>query len=141
MKTYLFAQPNGLRENAETAISCRGPGPARKKTEVYHYNSREEGEDAQMRPCGKAVERGTHIIGECEICKEGRDVLEKEMRKIDECDTEKFGTLYSSEKTIAILADRCCPQTSNQEGDKRSKRFLCNLWKKRNEHPLWRCLY
>ena len=31
----VFAQPNGLRENAETAFSCRGPGPARKKKEVY----------------------------------------------------------------------------------------------------------
>ena len=30
----VFARPNGLRENAETAISCRGPGPARKKKEV-----------------------------------------------------------------------------------------------------------
>ena len=30
----LLARPNGLRENAETAISCRGPGPARKKKEV-----------------------------------------------------------------------------------------------------------
>ena len=31
----VFARANGLRENAETAISCRGPGPARKKKEVY----------------------------------------------------------------------------------------------------------
>ena len=37
--------------------------------------------------------------------KEGRDVLE-EMREIDECDTEEFGTLDSSEKTIAILGDK-----------------------------------
>ena len=27
----VFARSNGLRENAETAISCRGPGPVRKK--------------------------------------------------------------------------------------------------------------
>ena len=27
--------PNGIRENAEAAISCRGPGTARKKNEVY----------------------------------------------------------------------------------------------------------
>ena len=27
----VFAWPNGLRENAETTISCRGPGTARKK--------------------------------------------------------------------------------------------------------------
>ena len=26
----VFARPSGLRENAETAISCRGRGPARK---------------------------------------------------------------------------------------------------------------
>ena len=31
----VFARPNGLRENADSAISCRGPGPARKKKEVY----------------------------------------------------------------------------------------------------------
>ena len=30
----VFARPNGLREKAETAISCRGPGPARKKKEI-----------------------------------------------------------------------------------------------------------
>ena len=37
--------------------------------------------------------------------KEERDVLE-EMREIGERDTEEFGTLDSSEKTIAILGDR-----------------------------------
>ena len=49
----VFARPNGLRENAETAISCRGPGPARKNR---RNNSREEEEDAQMCPYGKSVE-------------------------------------------------------------------------------------
>ena len=49
----VFARPNGLRENAETAISCRGPGPARKNR---RNNSREEEEDAQMCPYGKPVE-------------------------------------------------------------------------------------
>ena len=33
----VLARPKGLRENAETAISCRGPGPPRKKKEVYQY--------------------------------------------------------------------------------------------------------
>ena len=51
MKTHL--QLNGIRENAETAISCRGPGPARKKR---YTSSREEEEDALMCPCGNAVE-------------------------------------------------------------------------------------
>ena len=34
MKTYLHG-PTGFGKNAETTISCRGPGPARKKKEVY----------------------------------------------------------------------------------------------------------
>ena len=38
---------------------------------------------------GKAKESRTHIVGECEIYKEERDVLE--MRKIDECNMEKLG--------------------------------------------------
>ena len=57
------------------------------------------------------------------------------MRKIDECGMEKFGTRDSSEKTIAILGDRWWPQTAKQQGDKISKKFLCILWKKRNERP------
>ena len=36
-----------------------------------------------MCPCGKAVDSRTHIVGECDIYKEERDVL-VEMRKIDE---------------------------------------------------------
>ena len=45
-----------------------------------------------------------HIVGEREMYTEERDVLET--RKIDERDMEKFGTLDSSEKAIAILGDR-----------------------------------
>ena len=60
---------------------------------------------------------------ECEKYKEERDVLQQ-MRKIDECDMEKFGTLDSGEKTIAILGDRWWPQKAKQHGNKISKRFL-----------------
>ena len=42
-----------------------------------------------------------------------------EMRKIDECDMEKFGTLDGSEKTIAILGERWWLQTAKREGDKK----------------------
>ena len=87
-----------------------------------------------MCPCGKAVESKTHIVGECEIYKEDLDVLE-EMRKMDECGMETFGTLDSSEKAIAILGDRWWPQAVKQEGDKISKKNPCNIWKKRNERP------
>ena len=122
-----ITRPNGLRENAETAISCRGPGPARKKK---HANSREEEEIAQTCRCVKAVESRTRIVGERGIHKEERHVLEGEMRKIDECGMEKFGTLGGREKAIAILGDRWWPRKAKQEGDKISKKFLCNMEKK-----------
>ena len=56
------------------------------------------------------------------------------MRKLDERDMEEFGRQESSEKTIAVLGDRW-PQTAKQEGDRMSKQFLCNIWKKRDEPP------
>ena len=55
------------------------------------------------------------------------------MRKLHVCDMEEFGRLESSEKTIAILGDRRWPQTAKQDGDRMSKQFLCNIWKKRDE--------
>ena len=89
-----------------------------------------------MCPYGKAVESRTHTVGECEICKEERDVLEGEMSKIDECDMwTSFGTPHSSEKTIAILGDRWWPQQAKQEGDKVRIFYKCNMWKKRSERP------
>ena len=72
-----------------------------------YTSSQEEGEDEQMGPCGKAVESRTHIVGKCEIYKEERDVLQKGMTKIDECDIDKLSTLDSSEKATAILGERC----------------------------------
>ena len=80
---------------------------------------------------GKAVESRIHVVGGCEIYKEERDALAKEMGKIDECDIENFGTLLIySKKTIAILGDRWWPQKVKQQGDKISKKNLCNIWKK-----------
>ena len=49
-------------------------------------------------------------------------------RKIDKCDMWVFGALGNGEKTIAVLVDRWWPQTAKQEGDKTSKKFLCNIW-------------
>ena len=43
--------------------------------------------------------------------------------------------IESSEETIAILGDRWWPQTAKQDGDRISKQFVCNIWKKRNECP------
>ena len=65
--------------------------------------------------------------------KEERDAFEEEMRTSDRCDMEEFGRPESSEKTIAILGDRWRPQTAKQDGDRISKQFLCNIWKKRHE--------
>ena len=45
----MFVRSSGLGEDADTAISCGGPGPARKK----RYTSSREEEDAQIFPCGE----------------------------------------------------------------------------------------
>ena len=42
---------------------------------MYSGTRKEEKIGAQMRPCGKAVYSRTHLLGECEIDKEERDVL------------------------------------------------------------------
>ena len=56
------------------------------------------------------------------------------MRKIDGCDMNKFGTLDSIRKTIAIIGDKWWPQTAKQEGDKISKKFVYNTWKNRTSN-------
>ena len=58
------------------------------------------------------------------MCKEERDLLE--MKKIDKCVMERFGTLDRREKTITVLGDRWWPQKAKQEGHKLSKKFLCD---------------
>ena len=68
----VFARPIGIRENVETAVSGRGPGPARKKRCTSSRGKDED--DAYMCPCGKAVESTTHSVGECGIYKEEWDV-------------------------------------------------------------------
>ena len=64
------------------------------KRKRYTSSKGEEEIDAQMCPCGKGIEKLSHTVGECEMHKEERDVLE--MRKIDECDMVKFDTLDTS---------------------------------------------
>ena len=57
------------------------------------------------------------------------------MRDLDKSGMKSFDALDSREKTIAIiLGDRWWPQTAKQDGDKICRRFLCSVWKKRNEY-------
>ena len=51
------------------------------------------------------------------------NVIEEEMREIYGYDMERFGTLDTSDKTIAILGCREWPQTAKQDGDRMSKQF------------------
>ena len=70
--------------------------------------------------------------------KEEWDVLEEEMRKINQCDLEKFGTLfiYSSESVNAILGGRWWPQAAAQEGDNIAKRLYVIYGNKVMSAPL-----
>ena len=78
MKTYVhgpmdYAKKLKLRFRVEDLDL-----PERRKR---YTSSREEDVATYMCPCGTTIESRTHIVGECEIYKEKRDALEKEMRK------------------------------------------------------------
>ena len=73
----VFARANGLRENAETAISCVRDLDLSERRKGYTSSLEGEEVDAQVSPCGNAIESTTHIVGECKIFKEERDVLER----------------------------------------------------------------
>ena len=67
--------------------------------------------------------------------KEERDVLreEKEVRKTEECEMEKFGTKFNSsgkKKTIAILGGKWWPRVAKQERDNSSNKVYV-VWKQR----------
>ena len=96
--------------------------PERRK----RYTSSREEEDVATHTCPfrTTIESRTDIVGGCEIYKEDRDALEKEMRKLNVYDMEEFGRLEGSEKTVAILGARWWPQTAKQEGDRISKQFF-----------------
>ena len=57
----VFARPNGLRENDETAISCVGPGPARKK-KAAHQLSRGRGRRRTDVPLWQSSEEYNHMV-------------------------------------------------------------------------------
>ena len=49
--------------------------PERRKR--YTSSRKEEGVDAQVCMCGKAIESFTYMVGECEMYEEERDMLEE----------------------------------------------------------------
>ena len=134
MKTYLHG-PMDYAKKLKLRFRVGGLDPPERR---QRYTSSREEEDVatHMCPCGTTIDSRTHIVGVCEISKGERESLEEEMKKVDVCDMEEFGRLESSEKTIAILGDRWWPKTAKQDGDRISKQFLCNIWKKRNERPV-----
>ena len=69
-------------------------------------------------PRGCVEESRINMVGERELYKEERNVLKEDMKKIGECGLERWGTLNTSEKTIAIPGDGWWPQTAKQEGGK-----------------------
>ena len=123
----VFARPNELHEMLKLRFRA-GDLDLLEKRKRYTSSREEEEINAQMCPCGKAIESRSH-----EMYKEEWDVLEEERREIDECNMEEFGTLLidSGDKTIAIL--RGGAQSAKQERDKASKKFLCDVWKQRDE--------
>ena len=92
MKAYLHGPMDYAKKRKLRFV--QGPGPTRKKKEIpgtrYTSSPEEEGVATITCPCGTTIQRRTHIVGECEIYKEERDVLVEEMKKLPECDVEDF---------------------------------------------------
>ena len=85
IRDSVFTWPNRYAKTLKLLFHV-GDVDLPERTKEVHYSgtsSREEEEDAQMCPCCKAESR-THIVGECEMYKEERDVLQEEMRPIGE---------------------------------------------------------
>ena len=76
MKTYLQGPMDYAKTLKLRFLVGDLDQPGRKR---YTGSREEEEDDAQMCPCGKAMESKTHIAGECEMYEEERDVFE-EMR-------------------------------------------------------------
>ena len=104
------------------------------RRQKYTTKRVEEEKDKHNCPCEKAMGRITHIVAECELYQEERDVLEGEMRDLSKNGMKSLDALDSREKTIAIQGDRWWPQTAKQGGDMICRRFLCSVWKKRNAY-------
>lgn len=81
-----------------------------------------EMEDGEQRnPYGNTDEVRTHIVGKRELYKEKWNVLVEDTRTIDRRNMEKFDTLHSDDKTIAVLGDRWRSQTTREETNKIKK--------------------
>ena len=87
MKTYLHGPMNYAKKLKLRFRVGNLDLPERRKR--YTSSREEKGGDAHVCPCGKTIEKRTHIVGECEICKEERDVLEDGLRKLDKTDMEE----------------------------------------------------
>ena len=102
MKTYLH-DPMDYAKTLKLRFRVGDLGlPERRKRYTSNREEEEKEEDLHMCPCSKTIEYNSHS-GKCKMYKEERDLLD--IRKIDEHGMEKFGTLDSSEKTIAIRGD------------------------------------
>lgn len=81
-----------------------------------------------------------YLVAECELHKRGTGRVGGEMWEVNEGSMELFDTKDSSKRAEAVLGDKWWSQTTNQEGNKVCKRFLCDVLEKRNEHPNVGCV-
>ena len=77
-KTFLFDDPVNFAKTMKLRFRVGDLGlPERRKRCEYISSREEEKVGAQMCRCGKAIESRTHVVGECEMYKEERNVSEK----------------------------------------------------------------
>ena len=136
MKTYLHG-PMDAAKNLKLRFRVRDLDlPERRKR---YTSSREEDVDAKKCPCGNAMESRTHLVVECELYKEERDVLEGDMRDMNEDGMKPFDALDSGEKTMAILRDGG-HRRRNRKGIRYVNGFHVTYGRNVMSTNCWRCL-
>lgn len=70
-----------------------------------YISNTEEQDTMKACPYGKAGESRTHIIEECELCRDEREALEEQTRNIG-CGMAKFSAFGKSAKKIAMSGDK-----------------------------------
>ena len=81
IKTYLHG-PMEAAKNSKLRFRV-GDLNLSERRKGYTSGRGEEEVDAQHCPCGKAIGSRTHIVAECELYQEERNVLDGEMRDLN----------------------------------------------------------
>lgn len=97
------------------------------------FRKRNEDNDKFACGCGFECEDRVHVVAECPLYDQEREVYMTELGKIEGCDRKKFESWGKQEKAVAILGDKTWPKKARRDVDRIGKTFLRHVWQSRKE--------